>query len=144
MECHIWKRKICLPFLLSQLPFVPLSLNSFFFQPCIDHYAVCFDWLVTPSDDTLYLYPPPASPRLDTEQVFEDIQEIYRQSGIQTKKENRLSFTLIFKSGTTVPVVKNLTSVSLFLSFSVSLILTFLFTVVPRCYSGYKRRRRSR
>ena len=46
----------------------------FFLQACFDYYTNCFDYTVTPSDDTLFLFPPPASAEVDSDETYEDLQ----------------------------------------------------------------------
>ena len=45
------------------------------------------------------------------------LQEVYREAGLETKKENRVSLTVMFSSETFQALEKNLTTVSLFLFF---------------------------
>ena len=43
-------------------------------QACVDFFSSCSDWTLTPSDDSLPLFPPFAFAESGIEQVFEDMQ----------------------------------------------------------------------
>ena len=55
---------------------------------CLDSYTQCFDWVITPSTDPLYLFPP--SPLLYFYETTMDLQQMYLDSGLSTIEENTL------------------------------------------------------
>ena len=74
---HIWTAKIRMLSLICSLVSFERPTNLvilFFFKPCFDFYTNCFDFTVTPSDDTLFLFPPPASAQVDSDETYEDLQ----------------------------------------------------------------------
>ena len=73
---------------------------------CLDFYVQCFDWVVTPSTDPLYLYPP--SSLLYFYETTQDLQQMYLDSGLSTIEENTLVAVIGFTIGNLSPLPKDL------------------------------------
>ena len=77
---------------------------------CLDFYVPCFQWVVTPSTDPLYLYPPASLLYLyDTTQ---DLQQMYLDSGLSTIEENTLVAVIGFNIANLAPLPRDLDQVN--------------------------------
>lgn len=65
---------------------------------CVDFYDYCLDYIVTPTSDPLFLFPPSSFLPFDSI-TYEDLQELYLSSNLSELEENTLVLTVSFSVG---------------------------------------------
>lgn len=82
---------------------------------CFDFYAPCFSWIVTPSSDPIYLFPPP--PQLQLYDTTSDLQQVYLSANLSNVSEKTLVVIIGFDIDNISPLPSNQSQVRLFYPF---------------------------